>query len=733
MRFNYLLILAVLWLANCCSSESMTTVESKSENVPPTIYDLLQNDKIRLADLNTDVQFIMFDRLNLTELIDVVKTDPNLIPIAGEVFRRKHQNYRISIYIPPENVKFSNNYMKTVKLCSDVVGYFGNYTTKLSMDIDEKLPRSTMNFDRLINEYASESITILDLKRVRSDTLDQFKLPFKQLKELSLKINVNQTGNILPFNILFPELQKLSITLQLNLNYSFIDCELPNLVNLTLNLNSIPNHKHVNDQFERFLQKNQQIRFVDLLGLGTVPEEYIAAISKLPNIETFSILNIKLKNQTIQFDSVKNFHYKDYFPLSINKFVFPWLETLSTTYEPRLYNQTIEFLRNHRKLNRAQFIIYPMIKPLRLDEFVADALTEVPNLNELKLITSNDISIDVITNILQNIVVKYEQLNFVFEFQNEKYSLAEIQSLFKQFNEWNVIKNERISIPFLIERKKSAYINSSDEIAPEVKPNVTIPILGDEYSQHNFDVNDEMKLDNVDADVLRFIFDRLNLIELIFVTKTHPNLSSFAGEAFRRNFGKIQIALRNDNCKQYAVDIGRTYISMQSIRIIDCKLAIDVLQYFGQYIHKLTIDNYSIDIPRTKVNFEQLANKYASESIMQLELLDAGDDTMQQFTLPFNKVQELTLEIKGNQTEIVLPLKELFPLVSTLNLAFEVNADAIDKVLTENREKLMKFTFLAVPQLHDLKFLNDRYGDEWNIKQIDETISMEWKNANILE
>lgn len=703
MWHHYLLISALALLANRSVGGLTTTVVTKSEIIPPTIYELLQehsnadeNDTTRFTD--ADVQFVILDCLNLTELLDVVKINSNLSLIVGKVFRHKYRDFEFHIAL--NNVECENNQneegysvderaIETItqkskvklidcKLTVDILMHFGRFMRKLTIENDDKMNIPTINIIQIANDYIADTVVTLNLPHMRNDTLKQFTRPFKGVRDLNCEIKVNQTGTILPFNKLFPELQKISISLQLDLNYSYIDCKLPHLEHLSVKLYLIGRYHKVNEHYEGFLQKNQQIQSINVLGLGTVPEDYIAAISKLSNVEKLTFMNIQVQNQTIHFESIKHFKYRDYFPQTINKFIFPRLETIVMTYDPKLYNKTLEFFENHRNLSKLELKIVSASRvPLRLDEL----MMELSNLREIILQNFYSIDIFVISKIIQN----HENLEKL-TFWTRNYRKADIRYAFERFeHEWNI---EQSTDEIRLTKKSEAYNCSIDaiEMASNVEVNNTV-VIPSLYGllQENYGGKDgESKFANLNVDVQLFIFNHLNLTELLNVTKNYPKHSSIACETFRTKYQDyvIEISQKTDECDSKGIPYFIPFPAKQSpksIKIIDCQLAVDVLQHFGNYMNQLSIDDNN-NVPHSINNIDRMANEFASESITCLNLHHLRNDTLKQFTKPFKRVRELNCEIEVNQTEHFLRFNEIFPELRklTLTLRLELNYTYFD-------------------------------------------------------
>lgn len=89
------------------------------------------------------------------------------------------------------------------------------------------------------------------------DLLEMFDRIFYRVEELVASISVHQTGDISPFGQLFPQLRRLSVTLEPDADYSYIDCLLPRLEQFSLKIVQITGSPRSNwsrmDQIEGLL------------------------------------------------------------------------------------------------------------------------------------------------------------------------------------------------------------------------------------------------------------------------------------------------------------------------------------------------------------------------------------------------------------------------------------------------------------------------------------------------
>lgn len=110
------------------------------------------------------------------------------------------------------------------------------------------------------------------------------------------------------------------------------------------------------------------------------------------------------------------------------------------------------------------------------------------------------------------------------------------------------------------------------------------------------------------------------------------------------------------------------------IVLIELDLILKTIENLGAGMRQIYVDNFSIDQFSSSPNSEnsnrvfQIINKYASETLECFDLGRLKENTLQQLTEPFPKVEEVALEITENINAGILPLNQLFPSLKKLKL-----------------------------------------------------------------
>lgn len=195
---------------------------------------------------------------------------------------------------------------------------------------------------------------------------------------------------------------------------------------------------------------------------------------------------------------------------------------------------------------------------------------------------------------------------------------------------------------------------------------------------------------NLDYDVLYITLNEMNLTEFINMASTNSRIASVAADAFHLNYRDFKISISDFSYRVQPGDEiwdGRNIsISMpprKRIQIADYQLGLSALQCFRRDIKEVYIhEKYTTDI-------------------------------LEKLTEPLDSVEELSIDIKQNGSNI-LPISQLFPRLRRLSVHLKRNVD-------------ISFVNCELPQLEHLS-IHAEY-DAWN--QQNHIEGMIQKNAQI--
>lgn len=403
IRMKFAIICSFLLLSNRYLSESATSdLSDASSEVEFIVIDANGDGKQELIHLNNYYYDVDLD---LSELLRLAET--NSIPISelNEAFRRRYPDYKIDIEKLNLNssIKYHENKQeKTVlifdyKTTYDTLKYFGNSIKKLQITNDYWYCRIDLSFvviAKAANEYASESLTHLETAFMCAQTFEPFVNPFKNVEFFDFAY-VETLHNDKTFDQLFPKLKRLNVIFVNDAYYNYINCKMPQLIDLKFFIDSMVDFPSGKADIEGFLSKNPQIRSVE--------SNQVRMINKfLPNIENLTLYEFELRNdETLCFENVKILIMPNRMPLSqLKQISFPQLESLTMKFN-LLDSATSEYLfGQHRNLKKLDFEVRIIETN---DEAEVNRLTAIlTELIEIKLSIHANIKVPYVGTLIAN-------------------------------------------------------------------------------------------------------------------------------------------------------------------------------------------------------------------------------------------------------------------------------------------------------------------------------------------
>lgn len=437
------LLLSALLLCNCGFSASLATAsgfELQAENG-------IGNTK--LNDVFLDVLLIIFDQLELPELIYLGATNKKFHTIAEGVFNKRYRGFRVRITNTRESSRKEiykiEKYMKRIEirglqLAIDIFKYASKWIPKISIDNDKyhKGERKTIN--QIVNKYGSESLTYLDLDTIANDTFEDFALPFKAVDELHLMVEDSVPSESVDLGRFFPNLRRLHVTFATDLNSNLVDSVLPRLeyVNVGSSIFHSRNNTLRHQQFETFFAKNKQISSIKFWD---IPSDRLKTVNELlPNLQEIELSGFNI-NETVQFENVKKLHLPSTKTSAVKYLTFPKLEFLDADYDSSSEEYSTElrtFLQKHQNLSSLELHLSGR---RTVEHELVDFISFLPNLVEFKVFCAQGADTDLIVQIIQN------HKNLVkFQFPVDDYhsnfnttKRKQLKQFRKQFeNEWKI-------------------------------------------------------------------------------------------------------------------------------------------------------------------------------------------------------------------------------------------------------------------------------------------------------
>lgn len=401
MRFDLFFILIPL-LCNGFSAEMQDPGNNPVISSGP-IHQQESVKKVQFNDLNGDVVFVIFNFLNLADLLHME-------------YRRRHQNYEVKIFRSSEmglwrhDIHIPTREDKCIEINNYDLGvsylqHFGNWIPKLKISNEALGPLRSTVINRMANKYTSDSIAQLHLGFIQNGTLQQFLTPFEAVEELILHIHepIN-TANLLPFNVTFPKLRRLRITMSADINYHFLDCTLPHLEHIHVDL-SFDKTKLHGKQIESLFRRNQQIQTILLQNFPS--DFYIQINEYLPNLDNLFIHEIQIQ-ETVRSNSIHLTLHESY-PSSLDKLSFSRLQSIELFCNQNLFDNCLAFFRRNQNLSKIYLKAFKGLEASKLIELLAT----LPDLIEIKTALFDSINIPLLSRIIETHVqlMKFEFFN----------------------------------------------------------------------------------------------------------------------------------------------------------------------------------------------------------------------------------------------------------------------------------------------------------------------------------
>lgn len=178
---------------------------------------------------------------------------------------------------------------------------------------------------------------------------------------------------------------------------------------------------------------------------------------------------------------------------------------------------------------------------------------------------------------------------------------------------------------------------------------------------------------DLNEDVLYIILEHLNITDLLSTAKADTKLSCTASNVFHRRYLNYSIEISRDDVDEVVKfdisPVGKT------MKIYDYEMSVNILKYFMCVIQKLVIKNELLEISHSTI-INDLINKHSTQLTTSLKLSTLQEDTLAQYTAPFDGVEdfECTIKVKQIGTNI-LPFNRLFPKLKRLTLRLEFGVD----------------------------------------------------------
>lgn len=399
-----------------------------------------QLEHVKLIDLNEDCLYLIFNRLGLGDLVNIAEVSSKFAHIGSSIFRQTYSKYKIRLIKSsysgtPYAIGNTTIKVSDFNLIPNLMKYFGKHIRKMIIPdsyADDFSGDCWSKIHRFVNEYGSKSLTELKLGRVYKELWPMYTVPFQKVENLDIELQTDPDG--MKLNELCPNLRRLKIhsSNSVNTNFAFIDCELPYLEFLTID---VGNWWSRGKQLLGILEKNPQIRSIYAKDTSSQFKKKISEY--FPRLDYLVFYLGDSSGDPLHFESVKHFDlYLNSGYTSLQNLSFSHLESLEFTHTPKSYDIFVEFFQRHRNLSRLH------LRESWGGELDLEALTvDLPKLVEMIIDHDFDLSIENMTRFIE----RHPKLTkFQFKVREEDEGYLEI--LRNRFGrDWHIEKvfNER--------------------------------------------------------------------------------------------------------------------------------------------------------------------------------------------------------------------------------------------------------------------------------------------------
>lgn len=294
---------------------------------------------------------------------------------------------------------------------------YGNVIRRISVENHRMSDDRSDQITIAINKYCSASLNKLNLGFIKQNTMDKLTQPFQMVEDFSFEVSLEKISQkTLPLNETFPNLRRLTVSLYQNLNYKFIDCQMPHLERLkavaTMELGAQPRY----DLIERVIRKNPQIRSVELMQFR--PGFMKTLNQLLPQLESLTTSGFDVGTEVIHFENVRNAKYLDMLDGSARQITFGKLESLQINYFNHQLDAWCEFFRRHRNLSRLH--IYENQQGNYLSDQLEQLTVDLTNLTKISLESATVISEDSVVGLLRS-HASLQQIQVTMRYFNDSY------------------------------------------------------------------------------------------------------------------------------------------------------------------------------------------------------------------------------------------------------------------------------------------------------------------------
>lgn len=176
----------------------------------------------------------------------------------------------------------------------------------------------------------------------------------------------------------------------------------------------------------------------------------------------------------------------------------------------------------------------------------------------------------------------------------------------------------------------------------------------------------EVNLVDLDEKALYVIIKQLNFTDTLNVAKTHPTLSDVANDVFRDKKSAYELQISGHSIFSRPMRDYNFNLS-GPIHVNNFPLTLNILKHFGRSIGKIVIDYQYFFVPERKT-ITKFLREYTSKSVKQLELNSVDRNVLNEFTLPFKALEQLSITYDAVRAGLSRRWNKLFPQLQRLSV-----------------------------------------------------------------
>lgn len=347
-----------------------------------------------LTDVNVDCQEVIFQYLNLPDLLNIVEAHKDFVEAARIIYSRCYKGKTVKIngtcWTMGESrithtIKSDCIEIKDQRCFAQITSNFGDRIKKLSINFYNSNPIKRFFNEEIhdqINKFCVDSLVQLNLENCEHFSSEAFQQPFTTLCCLTMK-NCELPFTSDNFYRLFPCLNRLELTRNTAIHPNFIECHIPTLEHLTLDSNK----GFSTENILIALYYNQQLSNLHLVTHFN--SKFLQSINILmPNLRNLQLVILSYKftdEMPLNFKSVEKFTLTvDHGPFIDMSIGFEQLKELVIQINGSYGHDFTDFITKNQELTKLT-IIAPSWNAIKLTDSDADKLGKPIHLTELIL------------------------------------------------------------------------------------------------------------------------------------------------------------------------------------------------------------------------------------------------------------------------------------------------------------------------------------------------------------